>query len=354
MIKPKFKKNTEKSTLTSKNILNNFLREADIALDLENCTKDELNNVLKKLYFAARKSDGDFYKITSYRSMRFGIQRHISSVRNWDIISDKEFREANNVFENMLVKLKESGKGKIDHFEEIEPEDILKLYFRFDIESPKVLLHKVWFDLCLQLCRRGRENMRNMTKSTFAVGADATGRKFIYQVSDELDKNHGANDNDFDTISEGVLYEVPNHPLCPVKSFETYISHLNPEENSLWQRPKSGTQSTIWFNKVPMSEKSIGNLMAEMSKKYELSKRYTNHCVRVTSLQLLDDEEIPGRHIIRISGHKSESTIKTYARKLSSARKRNISDVFHKATGILQESSKATIQKNETQNLPAS
>ena len=42
-----------------------------------------------------------------------------------------------------------------------------------------------------------------------------------------------------------------------------------------------------------MSEKSIGNLMAEMSKKYELSKRYTNHCVRVTSLQLLDDEKIP-------------------------------------------------------------
>ena len=90
-----------------------------------------------------------------------------------------------------------------------------------------------------------------------------------------------------------------------------------------------------------------------MSKKYKFSKRYTNHCVRVTSLQLLDDEEIPGRHIIRISGHKSESTINTYARKLSSAMKRSISDVFHKATGILQESNKATIQKNETQNLPA-
>ena len=69
MLKPKFKKNTEKSTLTSKNILNNFLKEADIALDLENCTKDELNNALKKLYFAARKSDRDFYKITSYRSV---------------------------------------------------------------------------------------------------------------------------------------------------------------------------------------------------------------------------------------------------------------------------------------------
>ena len=89
--------------------------------------------------------------------MHFGIQHHISSVRNWDIISDKEFREANSVFEDMLVKLKESGKGKIDHFEEIEPEDILKLYRSFDIESPEGLLHKVWFDLCLQLCCHRRK-----------------------------------------------------------------------------------------------------------------------------------------------------------------------------------------------------
>ena len=35
MLKPKFKK---KSALTLKNILNNFLREVDIASDLENCT----------------------------------------------------------------------------------------------------------------------------------------------------------------------------------------------------------------------------------------------------------------------------------------------------------------------------
>ena len=44
--------------------------------------------------------------------MCFDTQLHISSMRNGDIISDKEFHEANNVFENMLLKLKESGKEK--------------------------------------------------------------------------------------------------------------------------------------------------------------------------------------------------------------------------------------------------
>ena len=42
----------------------------------------------------------------------------------------------------------------------------------------------------------------------------------------------------------------------------------------------------------------MGKMMATLSAKYSLSKRYTNHCVRVTSLQLNDDQ-IPGKHIIK-------------------------------------------------------
>ena len=38
MLRSKFKKNTEKNALTLKYILNNFLKEVDIALDRENCT----------------------------------------------------------------------------------------------------------------------------------------------------------------------------------------------------------------------------------------------------------------------------------------------------------------------------
>ena len=87
-------------------------------------------------------------------------------------------------------------------------------------------------------------------------------------------------------------------------------------------------------------------MMATLSAKYSLSKRYTNHCVRVyTFLQLMDDEQIPGRHMIRVSGHKSEASIKSYARKLSAARKRQISDTFNKATGIFSNRNKALPQE---------
>ena len=56
-------------------------------------------------------------------------------------------------------------------------------------------------------------------------------------------------------------------------------------------------------------------MLSKMSIKYDLSQRYTNH-------------DIDGRHIIRITGHKNEDSIKHYARKFSAARKRNISSIL--------------------------
>ena len=80
--------------------------------------------------------------------------------------------------------------------------------------------------------------MKSITKETFAVATDASGRKFVYEVEDEADKNHDAHNNSFNIIGEGTLAEVPGHPVCPIKTFQDYISKLHPDEKSLWQRPR--------------------------------------------------------------------------------------------------------------------
>ena len=75
-------------------------------------------------------------------------------------------------------------------------------------------------------------------------------------------------------------------------------------------------------------------MMARLSLKYKLSQRYTNHSIRVTSLQVLENNNIEGRHAIRISGHKSDQSIKCYARRLSASRKRGISQIISSHVGI--------------------
>ena len=53
---------------------------------------------------------------------------------------------------------------------------------------------------------------------------------------------------------------------------------------------------------------------------------YTNHSIRATCITLLDRAQFEARHIIAVTGHKSEATIKQYAKGCSNEKKRQISD----------------------------
>ena len=90
-------------------------------------------------------------------------------------------------------------------------------------------------------------------------------------------------------------------------------------------------------------------MMAKLSTKYYLSERYT---IRVTSLQALDDRNIEGRHIVRISGHKSVDSVKTHARRLNNSRKLNFSAVFANqlSTSSYSACSNSTYNVNEETN----
>ena len=65
-------------------------------------------------------------------------------------------------------------------------------------------------------------------KESFTVQVDGAGRKFVYQVIDDLDKNHRANEQPDDSLGEGCMYERLECPYCSVKTFELYPSKLNP------------------------------------------------------------------------------------------------------------------------------
>jgi len=62
-----------------------------------------------------------------------------------------------------------------------------------------------------------------------------------------------------------------------------------------------------------------------------LSREYTNHSVRATSVTILDCAGFQACHIMAVSGHKSESCIRSYASKTSSNVKHVMSDSFSNA-----------------------
>ena len=81
------------------------------------------------------------------------------------------------MFTSRVVELKRQGFGGVNHYPEIEDNDLSKLYSAWDLDTPQGLLDtpqglldKVQFDIMFYLCRRGQENLREMKKDHFAQG----------------------------------------------------------------------------------------------------------------------------------------------------------------------------------------
>jgi hypothetical protein len=146
-------------------------------------------------------------RMGSLRTIRFALKSYLKTVTGFDIINDEGFNEANEVYSDKCVQLKKEGLAKVQHKLPIANADLKKLYKSavFNVDSPKTLLNKVFFEIMLCFCRRGRQNLRQLKKSHFAVMVDASGKKFVTKVVDELIKNHREND---EAEQGGMMYAV--------------------------------------------------------------------------------------------------------------------------------------------------
>ena len=67
--------------------------------------------------------------------------------------------------------------------------------------------------------------------------------------------------------------------------------------------------------------------MKDLSEKAALSKMYTNHCIRATTISNLDETGFEARHMRVASGHKSDETIEMYAVKCPEKKKREMREL---------------------------
>ena len=315
--------NTHKATMMAYNVFKNYCEEKTIQIDTTN--KQDLDKLLCNFYLEARKQNGDFYTQTSLKTIRFGLQRKFKQIDDTvDIIGDPAFSNSNTLFKAQLVQLKKKGYGKVEHKPSIAKEDLQKLYTGgiFSKDQPVTLQNRVFFDIMLHLCRRGRENLRELKTSSFMVKKLPDGVEYVTQVTDELTKNHRENDE----AEDGGMMLATGTENCPVEAFKLYKSKLNDKLDVFFQKPKRSTPTDDgpWFDAQVVGIKTLDNKMKNISEKAELSELYTNHCIRATSISMLDDVGMEARHIMTVSGHKSESSIRSYS-KTSLQTKRDMS-----------------------------
>ena len=311
-------RNTRKANERACSLLKSYLKEKEMPSSFWLFSKKELNEVLVQLYVNVRQVNGQKYKVSSFENIRHGLNRYLRSPpheKDFDIIQDNEFREANVSYHAALKDLKTEGKGAVDHHPVISDSDLEKIRESIYLKTntPYGLFNKVQFDIRFFFFRRGSENMHKMTRDTFVVKIDGdTGRRYIAKA-DEFTKNH--REGDKENLS-GFMPEMPDSDYCPVKSFLKYISKLNTKCNRMWQRPKDTFTDgdEIWYINSPVGEKTLSKFMTKLTTLCNLSQSYTNHCIRATGATLLSRANFSPAQIMSVTGHKSISSLAVYQR----------------------------------------
>ncbi|KAK0143489.1 hypothetical protein N1851_018401 [Merluccius polli] len=179
--------------------------------ELEN-DKDEINT--KKTTKWASTKEGGEYSVASLRSLRAGINRHLSDI--------------NIIIMRFLRRYRKSGKDTSFHHPHITESDLQRIRCSSALspDTPVGLVRKVWFDIQLCFARRGRERSRELTMTSFIIQRDEHGVEYRINHKDPNDP-HKEN-------LRGFMFARPGDPLCPVKSFKKYISKCPPDAKSFY------------------------------------------------------------------------------------------------------------------------
>ena len=159
-----------------------------------------------------------------------------------------------------------------------------------------------------------------MKRDTFQLEYNTeTGMSYVFKAKDEKQKNHKECNSPIITGYMPQLLDENGYPhkLCPVRSFENYTFSLNEDMEYLWQTANDAAYNRgdpKWLKKSRVGESKLGVFMQEISALCELSRKYTNHSVRVTGATNLSRAAFSASQIMSITGHKSVNSLAMYQR----------------------------------------
>ena len=325
---------TKKSTKYTVSTFKSWLIANGQSEDFEMLPFDVINKQLEVYYTEIKSVKGHALSKSSFVGIRSGINRHINSPpfkRNTTIMQAPEFSTSNKMFISVLKKSKQEGNDRTHHYPPIATLDLEKIRdpFAFDWDIPTELQQKVFFETQYYFARRGRENLRELKKTSFDFKRDDKGKEFCEISFNEKTKNHQVMKG---PQTKPRMYETGEED-CPIQSLKLYLSKLDPNEDTFYVKPITRKHfnpkhEEIWFTKSVLGVNTIGSLMKQISKRLKLSQDYTNHSIRATVVTLLTASGFEARKIMNVTGHKCESSLRSYDGDNSDEQKRQISAVM--------------------------
>lgn len=317
-------KSTKDQMIRYSTKFHDFLKAKNLSTNLETIPKDIFNNYLRYFYSELKTKDGNLYSPASLICIRAALFRFFQLKNNINIIGDQNFQLSNHMLKTMVYRYKRSNQSKCeDKYPAIELNDMAKLRAYFDRSNPTILLEEVVFNLLYYFSLRGRETLPYLNRNSIAIETDSTGRSYLRIQCDTLSKNAKASlrKSEFENVKNQRVYEnTSNSDHCPVAAYKLYLEKMQQcKGDSLFPKPclnKKKLASGMWYTEEkPVGKNTLDSMMARLSEKANLSKRYTNHCLRVTAITVLKENGATNEEIATFSGHKNPGSVQRYCRK---------------------------------------
>jgi len=298
-----------------------FLKSRNLNDKFEEVDDTVLNDYLRLFYASLKQNNGKWYAPSSLICIRAAIHRRLISPevnRDVDILNGSHFLRANGILKAIVKKYLMSGQEKTEAFNRIVPEDMSKIkeYFATNASSNNVLQQECQFNIILYFQLRGQENLKNLKKDSFGFHIGDGGREYAYLKSDLLQKNvkPSLRLTEFSDYKNARMYEQQNNLSCPIKRLKNYLSLLpdTVKDNTLF--PKCLKDGKFSSSSV-IGKNYLAQLMSNLSECLHLSKKYTNHCIRVTAINMMHESGLSHEEISFSTGHKHAGSVQRYLRK---------------------------------------
>ena len=133
-------------------------------------------------------------------------------------------------------------------------------------------------------------------------------------------KNHTGGLDGSEDPSDGKICPQASSRRCPFEVLKAYLSHLHPNSDVLFQKPKelgsakfNPAKENIWYEgERKLGHNTLENLLRKMTERAGVEPYLTNHSLRATTVTVLSAKNVETRQIKAITGHKSDASIESY------------------------------------------